>query len=188
MKKILTIIMLCGVCYGYAQNAPPTAITNETWVIQCYGVSQVWSDRVRKLANDGSGTEMSFAYAGRNAQKLCPKPWRLPSANDFRNLLNCLDGEKSRNEYGSAMVFGDKDDTSLLRYVTWHDKLWMLKDDFTGEINLWSDNIEDGEPINLVCYWMKGVEGYPKGCVVCAVMPLLNAYVRRIMTEVRCVK
>jgi hypothetical protein len=43
MKTILTILMLCGVCCSYAQDRPPHAASDQTWV---FG-NQTWSDIIQ---------------------------------------------------------------------------------------------------------------------------------------------
>jgi uncharacterized protein (TIGR02145 family) len=50
MKKVLTIIILCGGISGYAQNTPPYAASTSTWVIEGNGISQIWSDHINVSA------------------------------------------------------------------------------------------------------------------------------------------
>jgi hypothetical protein len=108
MKKLLTIIMLCGVCYGYAQNTPPHAASTRTWVITANGVTQTWSDHINlpecnKPDFDGGSVVMpkadcmhnrgryyfySWPYVIHHAKKLCPAPWRIPTKNDFVIVAN----------------------------------------------------------------------------------------------------
>jgi hypothetical protein len=113
MKKILTILMLCGVMNSYAQNTPPHAASKKTWVIKANGVTQIWSDHVNlpdcnKADYHGysvySGEDddcrknvtgryylYSFYYVFRHAKKLCPSPWRVPTKKDFVVVVNSTD-------------------------------------------------------------------------------------------------
>jgi hypothetical protein len=43
MKTIFVLIMLCGICYGYAQT-PPYAASTKTWQ---FG-EQLWSDAIHE--------------------------------------------------------------------------------------------------------------------------------------------
>jgi hypothetical protein len=104
MKKILTIIMLCGVCCGFAQNTPRYAASTKTWK---FG-DQIWSDWINIPACDHSAFSDSdtkpycrsytkdgntwyyynWTYVKRNERALCPSPWKVPSLVDliiFRN-------------------------------------------------------------------------------------------------------
>jgi hypothetical protein len=48
MKKLITLIMLCGLVSAYAQNTPPHAASTATWVIG----DQTWSDAIHIPACD----------------------------------------------------------------------------------------------------------------------------------------
>jgi hypothetical protein len=103
MKKLLTIILLCGVCYGYAQDTPPYAASTKTWK---FG-GQTWSDHINmpecnKTSFDGGDDNApkadcrnnpgyyylySWEYVRLHAAILCPSPWRVPSFGDIPLLL-----------------------------------------------------------------------------------------------------
>jgi hypothetical protein len=104
MKKLLTILMLCGVCYGYAQKTPPHAASTRTWVIKANGVTQTWSDHIdlpacNKARFEASSTRAdcrnnpgyhylySWLYVKQNAATLCPSPWRVPTVDDFEIVV-----------------------------------------------------------------------------------------------------
>jgi hypothetical protein len=98
-KRLLTLIMLCGMMHGYAQNTPPHAASTRTWT---FG-TQTWSDAIRIPACNKksllesatnpqccSYTEQgntfyyyNWAYVDANEDKLCRSPWRVPSKEDF---------------------------------------------------------------------------------------------------------
>jgi hypothetical protein len=102
MKKILTIIMLCGVGCGYAQNTPPYAAGTQTWT---FG-RQVWSEVIqvpeckrdsfpvsytgpqcRSYTQDGhTWYYYNWPYVRANAGRMCPAPWRVPTGADFAAL------------------------------------------------------------------------------------------------------
>jgi hypothetical protein len=102
MKKLLTILMLCGVCCGYAQNTPPHAATTRTWTVG----EQTWSDAIHipacnKKNRMDSSTEpqcrsytegantwyyYNWPYVQANAAKLCPAPWRVPDLDETHGL------------------------------------------------------------------------------------------------------
>jgi hypothetical protein len=104
MKKILTIIMLCGVMSSYAQNTPPHAASTKTWMLG----NRTWSDAIQVLECNktsfiNSNTDpqcRSYTYGGNtfyyynwpyvslNATTLCPSPWRVPSLSDFNILAD----------------------------------------------------------------------------------------------------
>jgi hypothetical protein len=100
MKKILTIIMLCGVCYGYAQDTPPYAASTKTWVIEDDdGVTRTWSDYINMPEcnkeggmydtchrADGIYYSYSSKYVKSHANQLCPTPWRLHTHDDYALL------------------------------------------------------------------------------------------------------
>jgi hypothetical protein len=108
VKTLLTILMLCGVMCGYAQKAPPPAASTMTWVIKSYGVTQTWSDYINlptcnKKDYDGGSAYISKAdcrnnpgyyylyslpYVKQNADNLCPSPWRIPTKNDLRVVVD----------------------------------------------------------------------------------------------------
>jgi hypothetical protein len=56
MKKILIILMLCGVCYSYAQDTPRYAASTKTWV---FGY-QIWSDAIQIPSCNKSSFKVSF--------------------------------------------------------------------------------------------------------------------------------
>jgi hypothetical protein len=105
MKTILTIIILCGVCCGYAQNTPRYAASTKTWRIG----NQTWSDAIQIPAcnreyfedsvdapqcrsyTDNEGKTYYYynlSYVEDNEAKLCPSPWRIPTKSDFETLVN----------------------------------------------------------------------------------------------------
>jgi uncharacterized protein (TIGR02145 family) len=118
MKKILTIIMFCGIIGGYAQNTPPYAASTQTWVIEGNDISQTWSDHINVPACDktnfnGGTTEApradcrnnpgyyylySWSYVNENAATLCPAPWRVPTKDDFIALDKALGGTGDTTE------------------------------------------------------------------------------------------
>ncbi|MDR3351255.1 MAG: hypothetical protein LBN98_06430 [Prevotellaceae bacterium] len=99
MKKILTIIMLFGVCCGYAQNTPPHAASTRTWT---FG-NQTWSDAIQipgchketfeksntnpqcRSYTEGANTwyYYNWPYVNHNHSTMCPSPWRVPSHGDL---------------------------------------------------------------------------------------------------------
>jgi hypothetical protein len=103
MKKILTIIMLCGVMSGYAQKTPPYAASTKTWT---FG-DQTWSDAIQfptcnkpnsKMDNfvpycrsETQGTKTRYyynwSYVVHVATELCPSSWRVPTVQDFKQLF-----------------------------------------------------------------------------------------------------
>jgi hypothetical protein len=97
MKKLLTIIMLCGVCYGYAQDTPPYAASTKTWVVEGDdGVTRIWSDYINMPEcnkegdkNDpchrGQGIFYSYneKYIKKRKKEMCPLPWRIPTTKDY---------------------------------------------------------------------------------------------------------
>jgi hypothetical protein len=108
MKKILIIIMLCGVTSSYAQvPPPPCAASTETWVIELDdGTIQIWSDYINlpecnKETIDGEvggchraeGIYYAYtqAYAQSHVGELCPTPWRVPTPRDY---YACVDLRK----------------------------------------------------------------------------------------------
>jgi hypothetical protein len=102
MKKIFTIIMLCGVVGSYAQNTPPNAANTIIWVIG----EQSWSAAIRmpecnKDTFDDSYTDpqcrsyteegktwyyYNWAYVNANKERMCPSPWRVPTIADMETL------------------------------------------------------------------------------------------------------
>jgi uncharacterized protein (TIGR02145 family) len=60
MKRILTVIMICGVINGYTQNTPPHAASTNTWVIEGNGISQTWSDHINVPACDKTDFDGGF--------------------------------------------------------------------------------------------------------------------------------
>jgi uncharacterized protein (TIGR02145 family) len=119
MKKIFTLIMLCGIITGYAQITPRYAVSSRTWRIEGNGVSQTWSDHINVPACDKTdfdgGTNdapradcrdnpnyndlylYSWQYVNQNASTLCPAPWRVPTKDDFIALDKVLGGTGSWN-------------------------------------------------------------------------------------------
>jgi hypothetical protein len=98
MKELLTIIMLCGVCYGYAQDTPPYAASTQTWEVEADDATYIWSDYINlpecnkpdgKDCNRGEGiyNEYSWKFLQKNAGKLCPDPWTPQQLMDHP-LLN----------------------------------------------------------------------------------------------------
>ncbi|MDR3350202.1 MAG: fibrobacter succinogenes major paralogous domain-containing protein [Prevotellaceae bacterium] len=126
MKKILTIIMLFGVCYGYAQNTPRYAASAKTWK---FG-NQTWSDAIQipecnKSSFENSDTApqcrnytedsntwyyYNWAYVKANAAKLCPSPWRVPSKEDFELMVELTDENNLMSAWGRP---GLADDSSV---------------------------------------------------------------------------
>jgi hypothetical protein len=116
MKKILTILMLCGVCYGYAQNTPRFAASTRTWT---FG-NQTWSDFIRipecnktsftdsytdphcRSYTSGANTWFYYTwpYVAENADKLCPSPWRVPTKADFEILAKNVTGSQLASAWG----------------------------------------------------------------------------------------
>jgi hypothetical protein len=119
MKKILTMIMLCGVCYGYAQNTPPFAATTKTWKIESPDgkIKQTWSDYIAVPACNksdyivGTGETLtadcrsytyrsttfyyySQEYVDGTQKTLCPLPWHVPTAKDFGDLITAICGDE----------------------------------------------------------------------------------------------
>jgi uncharacterized protein (TIGR02145 family) len=112
MKQLLTILMLCGVCCGYAQNTPPYAASTKTRVIENADgtIKQTWSDAIQvpgcdkksftdsytvphcRSYTEGADTwyYYNWPYVDKNAELLCPSPWRVPSAADFCALDKAL--------------------------------------------------------------------------------------------------
>jgi hypothetical protein len=105
MKKNLTILMLFGVVYAYAQDTPPHAASTMTWT---FG-EQTWSDAIQipecnkedfpcsdTVPQCRSYTEdektyyyyYNWAYVNKNTAKLCPVPWHVPTKDDFETLDN----------------------------------------------------------------------------------------------------
>jgi hypothetical protein len=115
MKKLLTIIMLCGAVGGYAQNTLPHAASTHTWT---FG-EQTWSDAIHipecnKADFTKSDTEpqcrsyteegkvwyyYNWAYVNQNAAALCPSPWRVPSKADFGKLISKSNGNTLINDW-----------------------------------------------------------------------------------------
>ncbi|MDR0422894.1 MAG: TonB family protein [Proteiniphilum sp.] len=113
MKKVLVIIMLCGLTGARAQDTPPYAASAKTWKTG----SQIWSDHINvpecdKADFNGEGDTpkadcrnnpgyhhlYTWEYVRQNAGKLCPKPWRVPAKEDFIALDKALGGSgETRN-------------------------------------------------------------------------------------------
>jgi hypothetical protein len=116
MKKFLTIIMLCGICYGYAQNTPPYASSTQTWN---FG-GLIWSDAIQMPECDKSSFEDSYtkpqcrsytfesnkyyyynwAYVSKNAWRMCAKPWRVPTEDDLIKASKDVDRVTLKNAWG----------------------------------------------------------------------------------------
>jgi uncharacterized protein (TIGR02145 family) len=149
MKNILTIIMLCGVCCGYAQNTPPYAASAKTWTVG----NQIWSDHINVPACNkkdfDSGSESnpkadcrnnpdyyymySWLYVQQNAEKMCPAPWRIPTKEDFEELDKALGGNgdfnkdkalavKYENRWGG--VYGGYANIGLVYYTNFYANYW----------------------------------------------------------------
>ncbi|MDR1897771.1 MAG: fibrobacter succinogenes major paralogous domain-containing protein [Prevotellaceae bacterium] len=124
MKRILTVIMLCGIFSAYAQKTPPYAVSTRTWKIG----NQVWSDVIRmpdcnksNFINSNTTPDCrsytyrsvtyfyyNWAYVYANRRKMCPSPWRVPTKRDFERL--CLMTERRSNwldwGYGGGIAKG----------------------------------------------------------------------------------
>jgi hypothetical protein len=125
MKKILTIIMLCGVVGSYAQNTPRYAASTRTWT---FG-NQTWSDAIhipecnkssftrdydnpqcRSYTEDGkTWYYYNWAYVNQKAAVLCPSPWRVPTVEDSETLVsntiyNTLSGEWGYGGYAHSTL------------------------------------------------------------------------------------
>ena len=118
MKKIITIIMLCGVCHGYAQNTPPHAASTQTWV---FG-AQIWSDAIHmpecnKESFIASATEpqcrsytengktwyyYNRAYVKKNWKEMCPTPWVLPTWGVCLRLKQSRPSEELYQAWGKG--------------------------------------------------------------------------------------
>jgi hypothetical protein len=137
MKKISTIIMLCGVVSGYAQKTPPNAASTKTWT---FG-EQIWSDAIQmpdechKETFESSKTEpdcrsytkdgktwyyYNWVYVTQNAATLCPLPWRVPNFDDMETL--------ARNNSASALVAawgcGGSAQRLLMKKTDQHGHYW----------------------------------------------------------------
>jgi uncharacterized protein (TIGR02145 family) len=99
---------------GIITPTPTYAASTHIWIIEDYGVRQIWSDAIampacNKDTYDGlgysgpkadcrtsnstySGHLYSWPYVHENATSLCPPPWRVPSRDDFINLDKGLGG------------------------------------------------------------------------------------------------
>jgi hypothetical protein len=124
MKKILTIIMLCGVMGGYAQNTPPYAASTKTWT---FG-NQTWSDAIQfptcnkpnskrddfvpYCSSETQDTKTRYyynwSYVAQVATELCPSPWRVPTVQDFKQLF-------SKTKFNTV-------------FSAWHDGFWVIID------------------------------------------------------------
>ncbi|MDR2126212.1 MAG: hypothetical protein LBP63_05225 [Prevotellaceae bacterium] len=131
MKKIFTIIMLCGVYCGYAQSlsrdytqtTPPYAASTKTWT---FG-NQKWSDAIQipacnKDIFEESNTDpqcrskislgktyyyYNWAYVKEFAGVMCPSPWRVPTVDDFKLLIKVYTTAKELIKnwgYGEALI------------------------------------------------------------------------------------
>jgi hypothetical protein len=135
MKTIVTIIMLCGVLGGYAQTTPRYAASTKTWT---FG-EQTWSDAIRipecnKSSFADSNTDpqcrsytqdgktwyyYNWPYVNKHAARLCPSPWRVPTATDFETLSGYTDVSALSDAWGyggitnSTSVYGTG---SAIRY------------------------------------------------------------------------
>jgi hypothetical protein len=117
MKKILTMITLCGVCCAYAQNTPPFAASTKTWKIESPDgkIKQTWSDYIAVPACNKTDYIVgawktpsadcrsytyrsttfyyySHEYVNVNQSALCPHPWRVTNSQDFCDLIAALGG------------------------------------------------------------------------------------------------
>jgi hypothetical protein len=116
MKTILTVLLLCGVYYGYAQNTPPHAASTKTWK---FG-TQTWSDAIEMrscnhtLSNSGDNYPACCSYSDGlktwyfynrtylNWHKdMCPTPWRVPTKEDFETLLNSATANRLYADWGA---------------------------------------------------------------------------------------
>ena len=104
MKKTLTIIMLCGVISGYAQNTPHYAASTKTWTFgrqtwsdvihfpECYKTSltESYADpQCRRYTLGGKHYYYyNWPYVDMSKSWMCPSPWRMPTKEDFQELIN----------------------------------------------------------------------------------------------------
>jgi hypothetical protein len=122
MKKIFTIIMLCGVVCGYAQNTPSNAASTIIWVIG----EQSWSNAIRMpechketfeedhAPQCRSYTEegktwyyYNWAYVDKYKAKMCPSPWRVPTKADMETLESNSNGNALFDAWGyGGYAFG----------------------------------------------------------------------------------
>lgn len=120
MKRLLTILMLCGVYSGYAQETPPHAASAKTWTVG----EQVWSDAIhipecnketfeesdtapqcRSYTHEGKTYYYyNWPYVHANAALLCPSPWRAPAEEDFITLAKAFGIEGKFHDSGASYV------------------------------------------------------------------------------------
>jgi hypothetical protein len=149
MKKLLTILMLCGVCYGYAQNTPRYAASTKTWkfggltwsdairIPECNKTSFADSETVPQCRSYTDGTNTwyyyNWPYVHTNAATLCPDPWRVPTKDDFEALKTALKAATTvahlADGWGSGGYANDRNITS-----TSYAYYWSTTEDGAGGV------------------------------------------------------
>jgi hypothetical protein len=174
MKKIVIIIMLCGVYYGYAQNTPPYAASTQTWA---FG-PQIWSDAIHMPECNKSIKEFkasstepqcccdtnengkifyyyNWIYVKKNMDKMCPAPWTLPTWNVVVNgLIKFVDRPSLIGAWGyGGYVTGSPRNQF---YNPWEARYWLNETQA-----LYYNTKTYGQPNNL---WTVS-HGYQVRCV-----------------------
>jgi uncharacterized protein (TIGR02145 family) len=82
MKKFLSLIMFCSAVCGYAQDTTSIKIGKTVWA----------------TSNVGAAKAIDYGnyFTWNEAQTACPKGWRLPTKNEFKEL----------NEHSKTGVWG----------------------------------------------------------------------------------
>ena len=93
MKKCLfSFLMICGFAIvANAQNFKTVRIGNQIWMAENLNItvpdSWCYND------NPGMGPKYGRLYTWEAAKKACPAGWRLPTENDWAQLIDFLGGE-----------------------------------------------------------------------------------------------
>jgi hypothetical protein len=164
MKKLLTIIMFCGGCYGYAQKTPPHAASTQAWTFG--NSSLMWSDAIHvpecnketfeesltkpQCRSYTSGTSTwyyyNWLYVNANAATLCPQPWRVPTRSDFDALVGVTTSSALADAwvYGGAASGGSMSNPSFAYY--WSSTVYPSDTNFAYYLLYYSGNL------NVIAY------------------------------------
>jgi hypothetical protein len=186
MKKVFTLMIAAAIVFAGCSKddddddvdvdndnkTPPHAASTQTWT---FG-EQTWSDLIQmpdcnKETFEDSGTDpqcrsytegsntwyyYNWAYVNANSAQLCPSPWHVPSVNDYRTLVNNMNGATLTAAWGlsgTAM-------SSAMYLVGQHSYYWSSTDYDINEAYIFAFN--SGE---LTTFHADKYTGFPLRCV-----------------------